>query len=61
MVLRASKATKELLTTEQQQGMKSEELTETFKGRLIITDPDKSEIAKNLKINKKGIFAVKIN
>ncbi len=37
----------------------SKEFTENFKGRVIILDPEKSEIAKNLKLTKKGDFAIK--
>ena len=37
----------------------SKEFTNTIKGRLIVVNPEKSEIAKNLKINGKGVFAIK--
>ncbi|MEK6889363.1 MAG: transcription elongation factor subunit Spt4 [Nanoarchaeota archaeon] len=37
----------------------SNELAETFKGKLVILDEEKSEIAKNVKISKKGEFAIK--
>ncbi|MFA7707627.1 MAG: transcription elongation factor subunit Spt4 [Candidatus Pacearchaeota archaeon] len=36
------------------------ETTETFKGKVEIISPDKSEIAKELKVNKPGLYAVKI-
>ncbi len=32
----------------------------TFKGRLHIFNPEESEIAKNMKIESKGEFAIKI-
>ena len=37
----------------------SKEFTENFKGELIILNPEKSEVAHNLKITKKGEFAIK--
>jgi len=33
--------------------------TDTFKGKVEIVNPEKSEVAKELKINKKGLYAVK--
>jgi len=38
----------------------SSEFSENFKGRIIVLDPEHSEIAKKLNITKKGIFAIKI-
>ncbi len=37
-----------------------EEFAENFKGRVVVLDEEKSEIAKNLNIKKKGIYAVKL-
>jgi len=37
----------------------SKENTETFKGRVFVLDPGKSEIAKKLNIKNKGNFAIK--
>ena len=37
----------------------SKESTEGFKGRVVVLNPDESEIAKNLKIKGKGNFAIK--
>jgi DNA-directed RNA polymerase subunit E" len=37
----------------------AKESTEGFKGRIVIFDPEKSEIAKELKIKEKGNFAIK--
>ena len=37
----------------------SKESTESFKGRIVVLDPEKSEIAKKLKIKDKGNFAIK--
>ncbi len=36
------------------------EISDTFKGKVEITNPEKSELAKQLKVNKKGIYAIKI-
>lgn len=38
----------------------SQEYSESFKGRVIILDPEHSEIAQHLKIKKKGSYAIKI-
>jgi len=37
----------------------SRESTDNFKGRIIILDPEKSEIAPKLKLKKKGEYAIK--
>ncbi len=37
----------------------SKELTENFKGRAVILDPEKSEIANKLNLKEKGNFAIK--
>lgn len=38
----------------------SEEVTENFKGKVIVLNEEQSEIAKNLKVKKKGTYAVKL-
>lgn len=38
----------------------SKESIDSFKGRIIIMDPEKSEIAKKLNIKEKGNFAIKV-
>jgi len=38
----------------------SQEYNESFKGRVVILNPEQSEIAKNLGIKNKGSFAIKI-
>lgn len=38
----------------------SEEFTDTPKGKIRILKPEESEIAKNLKINEKGTYALKV-
>jgi len=37
----------------------SKDYAESFKGKIIVTDPEKSEIAKKLNIKGKGSFAIK--
>lgn len=37
----------------------SNESTDSFKGKIIVLDPENSEIAKKLKIKDKGNFAIK--
>ena len=37
----------------------SKESTDSFKGRAVIINPEKSEIAKKLNIKEKGNFAIK--
>ncbi len=41
-------------------GASSEESVETSKGKIVILSPEQSEIAKNVKITKKGTFAIKL-
>ncbi|MEK6830907.1 MAG: transcription elongation factor subunit Spt4 [Nanoarchaeota archaeon] len=36
------------------------ETSDTFKGKVEILNQEKSEIAKQLKINKNGLYAIKI-
>lgn len=36
------------------------EFSDTFKGKIEIIDPEKSELAKHLKVNKKGLYAIKL-
>ena len=37
----------------------SKEFTDSFKGRILVTDPENSEVAKKLGIKAKGEFAIK--
>ena len=37
----------------------SKESTEGFKGKIVVLDPEKSEIAKRLNLKDKGNFAIK--
>ena len=36
------------------------EVSDNFKGKMEIVDPEKSELGKHLKVNKKGIYAIKL-
>ena len=37
----------------------SKEYTDSFKGRIVLLNPEKSEIAKNINLKEKGNFAIK--
>ena len=37
----------------------SKELTEGFKGRIVVLDPEKSELAQKVGLKEKGNFAIK--
>jgi DNA-directed RNA polymerase subunit E" len=37
----------------------AKETTDSFKGKIIVLNPEKSEIAEKLKIKAKGIFAIR--
>jgi len=36
------------------------EFSDSFKGKVEIIDPEKSEMAQRLKVNKKGVYAIKL-
>ncbi|MBM3233454.1 DNA-directed RNA polymerase subunit E'' [Candidatus Pacearchaeota archaeon] len=38
----------------------SEEIGESFKGKISVLNPEQSEVAKNLKLSKKGLYALRI-
>ncbi len=38
----------------------SKESTDSFKGRIVVLNPEKSEIAKKINIKEKGNFAIKV-
>ena len=60
MVQRACKSCKFIFEGHRCPNCGSEEHVDSFKGKLIVIDPEKSEIAKNLKITKKGVYAFKL-
>ncbi len=38
----------------------SEEIAENSKGKIVVLNPDQSEVSKNLKIKDKGAYAIKL-
>jgi DNA-directed RNA polymerase subunit E" len=57
---KACKTCKRIYEGDKCQGCGSQEYIDDFKGRLVIMDPENSEIAKNVKIKNKGTYAIKI-
>lgn len=57
----ASKITKELVDEShvKDQNLNRDEFSDSWKGRVFIFSPEKSEIAQNLNIKSKGEFAIK--
>jgi len=41
-------------------GCERKDTTDSFKGKVEIVNPEKSEISKQLKINKKGLYAIRV-
>jgi RNA polymerase subunit RPABC4/transcription elongation factor Spt4 len=60
MAHKAVKATKEIIESSEASKYKPGELSDNFKGRVLVLDHEKSEIAQKLKITKKGSYAVKV-
>jgi RNA polymerase subunit RPABC4/transcription elongation factor Spt4 len=58
--MKASKVTKEIVESSKYKDYPEDELTDNFKGRIVVVNPEQSEIAKNLKINKKGNYAIRV-
>lgn len=61
MKLRASKSTKALTSGNVCPITKKTDLTENWKGKVIILNPEKSEIAKKMGFTVKGDYAIKVN
>jgi len=40
-------------------GCGSQEYIDEIKGKLVILDPENSEVAKNIKVSKKGSYAIR--
>ncbi len=57
---KACKKCKRLLTGSKCPVCKTSKLSENWKGKVIIIDPEKSIIAKNLNIKDSGEFAIRI-
>ena len=60
MAQKVIKATKEIIEASEAGKYPPEEIADSYKGKIVVLDPEKSEIAQNLKITKKGSFAVKL-
>lgn len=60
VVTKALKATREIIESSEFSKYDSHELTDTFKGKIVVLNPELSEIAQSLKITKKGTYAVKL-
>lgn len=59
MKSKACKSCKRIYEGEKCPDCGSQEYTEEFKGRVMIFHPENSEIAKKLKVNKPGSYAIK--
>ena len=57
---RANKVTREIVEPGHFSKHNSEDLIDSFKGKIAVLDPEKSEIAEKLNIKKKGIFAIRL-
>ncbi|MBS3076558.1 DNA-directed RNA polymerase subunit E'' [Candidatus Pacearchaeota archaeon] len=57
--IRACKLCKTIYDGEKCPRCESREHTESFKGRIVVINPEKSEIAKEINITEKGNFAIK--
>ncbi|MGB9675036.1 MAG: transcription elongation factor subunit Spt4 [Candidatus Nanoarchaeia archaeon] len=60
MVKLACKICKKLLTKDKCPEHPDAKLTDTWKGRIIVLDKDNSELAKTLKINENGEYAIRV-
>lgn len=59
MKQKACKICKRIYEEEKCPNCGAKESTDSFKGRIIVFDPEKSEIAPKLNIKSKGNFAIK--
>ena len=57
---KACKICKKIYEGEKCTRCESKESTEGFKGRIVVVNPKKSEIAQKLNIKEKGNFAIKV-
>ncbi|MEM3405980.1 MAG: transcription elongation factor subunit Spt4 [Candidatus Pacearchaeota archaeon] len=57
---KACKVCKTIYEEERCPNCNNQEYSEDFKGKMIILNPEKSEVAKNLKITKRGNYTIKI-
>ncbi|MBS3072043.1 hypothetical protein J4408_03565 [Candidatus Pacearchaeota archaeon] len=59
MAEKACKQCKTIFTGSKCPKCGSEEFSDSYKGKIVILNPEQSEIAKNLKFNEKGSYAIK--
>lgn len=57
---KACKICKTIHTEEKCTRCESKESIDSFKGRIVVIDPEKSEIAQKIGIKEKGNFAIKV-
>jgi RNA polymerase subunit RPABC4/transcription elongation factor Spt4 len=57
---KAHKVTRKIVSSKEIKNYKAEELVDTFKGKVVVFDAEKSEVAKELDIKEKGAFAIKL-
>jgi RNA polymerase subunit RPABC4/transcription elongation factor Spt4 len=59
---KAHKVTKELMNDKEinEKGLDKKDFSENWKGKIEIFNPEESEIAKELKVNKPGLYAVRV-
>lgn len=57
---KACKQCKMIYTGSQCPKCGSNEVSDSFKGRIIVLDPEQSEIAKNMNLKDKGSYAIKV-
>ena len=59
MIQKACKSCKSIYEGSKCPKCGSEEFIDNFKGKVVILNPTESEIAKNLKIKDKGVYAIR--
>ncbi|MBM3230587.1 DNA-directed RNA polymerase subunit E'' [Candidatus Pacearchaeota archaeon] len=60
MAVKACKSCKYIVEGSTCPACGGKEFSDGFKGRVAIVQPDQSEVAKQLKFEKKGVFALKL-
>ena len=57
---KACKSCKLIYTGDKCPNCDKSDTSDTFKGKIEIINPEKSQLAKEIKINKKGLYAIKL-
>lgn len=60
MVLKACKQCRAIYESGKCPQCGSSEITDSFKGKIYVKNPDESEVAQKLGIKKKGLFAIRL-